>query len=526
MSLELQKFIFESEPSRRKMLNYVSECEKKFRVQVFRNHSFELLEHTIGAYLDYAGMGITFFYSGYDDSFSFMELDATADLVLIWIDMTRYTSGTAAVFLDERISQLRMRFSGPILLVPFGKKIELLQTGVVVLDLSPIEERLGANFIDERAKSITGTLLSSKAMMAISRELGLRYLPALLQPALKAVVVDLDNTLYRGVLGEDGANGIIMTTGHRQLQEHLKQLSATGFFLCLASKNNAEDVERLFEMRTDFPLRKEDFSIICSTWDSKADSIEKIARFLNINPDSMVFVDDNVGELTAVQLAFPSIKIIHANEDGRATCNVLKEFPGLLKLDCFEDDLKRKDDVKANKQRQTLQRKLSPEEYLRSLEIHLQFAYDNAKQIRRISELASKTNQFIFNYMRYTQAEVEARMLSKDYAVAAVSLSDKLSDSGLVGVCVGRAVENYVEIEECFISCRALGRGIDDVIVLGTIDGIAHQLGRQNVKVLFQKGERNVPAERFVQTYLTPYLENPARFHFVIPENLLAIEII
>lgn len=525
MFLELQKLIFDSEPSRRKLLNYIPKCEKKFCIQVFRNHSFELIEHTIGAYLDYAGIGVSFFYSGYDDSFSFTELHVAADLVLIWIDTTRYAPGTVEAFLNERISQLRLQFSRPILLVSLGEKISVLQAGVVVLDLSSIKEGLGTSFIDERAKSITGTLLSSKAMLAISRELGLRYLPALLQPTLKAVVVDLDNTLYRGVLGEDGADGLILTAGHYLLQEHLKDMSDSGFFLCAASKNNAEDVERLFETRVDFPLKKGDFSMILATWDSKVDSIVKISHFLNINPDSMVYIDDNVGELAAVQMAFPAIKIIHANEDGCATCNVLKEFPGLLKLNHFEDDLKRKDDIKANEQRQVLQQQLSPKEYICSLKIHLRFSYDDAKQIKRISELASKTNQFIFNYMRYSLVEVEARMLSKDYAVAAVSLSDKLSDSGLVGVCVGHAVEDYVEIEECFISCRALGRGIEDMIVLGAIDGMAQQLRRHKVKVAFQKGERNVPAERFVETHLKSYLEKPAEFHFAIPENLVTVEI-
>ena len=526
ISLELQKFIFEDSPSRRALLSYLPQCEKEYCVQVFRNHSFELVEHTIGAYLDYAGIGISFCYSGYDDSLSFLELDPQADLVMIWIDTTRYISKTAESFLNERIAQLRTRFSRPILLVPFGEKIHVSQTGVIVFNLSEIESDFGTKFIDKRAERVTGTLWSSRAMLAISRMLGLRYFPALLRPALKAILVDLDNTLYRGVLGEDGINGVVLTKGHRQLQEKLKDFSKAGFFLCAVSKNDAEDVEQLFGTRDDFPLRKEDFSKILASWDSKANSIKKIAQFLNIHPDSMVFVDDNIGELTAVKMAFPGIRLVLAGEDGASTCHVLKEFPGLWKISGSEDDTKRKNDVKANEQRQILQKKLSVEEYIRSLEIHLKFSFDNMQQLNRIFELANKTNQFIFNYKRYTLAEVEERIRRERYAVVSISLADKLSDSGLIGVCVGREEEDYVVIEECFISCRALGRGIDDVIVLGAIDGIAHRFGKSRVKVLFQRGERNTPAKQFIEQHLCAYLENPLEFQFEIPKDLLTVEML
>lgn len=526
MSLDLQKFIFEAPPSRRALLSYSPQCEKRYCVQVFRNHSFELVAHTIDAYLDYAGIGISFSYSGYDDSLSFLELDPQVDLVMIWIDATRYASKTAKSFLNERIAQLRIRFSGPILLVPFGEEICLSQTGVTVFNLTEMQNDLGEKFIDKRAETVTGTSLSSRAMLAISRTLGLRYFPALLCPALKAVIVDLDNTLYCGVLGEDGINGVVLTKGHRQLQEELKKLSVAGFFLCAVSKNDAEDVERLFEMRDDFPLKKEDFSKILASWDSKANSIEKIARFLNIHPDSMVFVDDNIGELTAVKMAYPEIRLVLAGEDGALTCRVLKEFPGLWKISGSDDDMKRKNDVKANEQRQILQKQLSAEEYIRSLEIHLKFSFDNMQQLDRIFELANKTNQFIFNYKRYTLAEVEERIRSECYAVVSISLADKLSDSGLIGVCVGRAEEDHVEIEECFISCRALGRGIDNIIVLGAIGGILRRFKKNKVKVLFQRGERNTPAEQFIERHLKAYLENPSEFQFEIPKDLLTVEIL
>ncbi len=523
MSIELQKFLFDSPPSRAALLRYTPRQPKSYRVQVYRNHSFELVEHTLGAYLDYAGLGVSFSYSGYDDSFSFLELEPDADLVLVWIDAGRYAPGAAAELMKERLAQLRLRYAGPLLLIPFGAEMDPGLSGVTVFSLKPLAEALGPRFTDERAKAVTGTALSGKAMLAISKELGLRYLPALLRPALKALVVDLDNTLYQGVLGEDGAERLVLTEGHRQLQSRLKELSRQGFFLCAASKNDQRDVDALFDARPDFPLRREDFTLLLASWAPKAEAVGQIAAFLNIHPDSMLFIDDNIGELTAMALAQPDMKLLLAWEDGGRTAQALDWFPGLFKLNATEDDAKRKADVQANRQRQQLQAALSQEDYIRSLGLRLRFACDKPAQAQRVAELANKTNQFIFNYRRYSLPQVEDMMASPDWRVVTVSLADRLSDSGLIGVAVGRAEADHVLLDECFVSCRALGRGIDDVIVLGALQLIADRLGRSRVRVLFQTGPRNAPAEAFVQKHLAPYLAAPADFRYELPRDLLDV---
>ena len=522
MFMELQRFIFEDNPTRRALANYNSQCAKQFHIQVFRNHSFELVEHTIGAYLDYAGIGVNFSYSGYDDSFSFAELKQSADLILIWIDMTRYCSETALEFLSQRIEQLRTYTSANILVIPFGMEAAFQVGNVVVFNLTDIEKELGPQFIDSRAKALSGTSLSSKAMLRISRLLGLKYLPALLQPPLKAIVVDLDNTLYSGVLGEDGVNGIVLTDGHLGLQRALKELARKGVFLCVASKNDEDEVSCLFHDRQDFILQKEDFTYICASWDEKARSIEKISNFLNISSSSMLFIDDNIGELAAVHMAFPEIKLICANKDGDETCKVLSEFPGLFRLNLSSEDTLRKLDVQANQMRQHMRQTMDQYEYIKSLGIRLTFSHDKMAQAARIAELANKTNQFIFNYKRYTLTDVENMMAAKEYLVVAISMSDRLSDSGLIGVCVGRKRRGYAEVEECFISCRALGRGIEHVIVLEAIRQISEQFGDQ-VHICYQQGERNQPAYQFVQRYLNKFLAQPSKFDCQVDKKILNV---
>ena len=116
-------------------------------------------------------------------------------------------------------------------------------------------------------------------------------------------------------------------------------------------------------------------------------------------------------------------------------------------------------------------------------------------------------------------------MKNQEVVVAAVQLSDKLSDSGLIAVCVGQKRDTYLEIQECFVSCRALGRGIDEIIVLGMISSIQNVFGVSEIKVQFQKGERNTPAEKFVYHYLRDYLEQPSGFLYRMPEELLSIRL-
>lgn len=527
MQLELQHFLFEKKPSRRELLNYSAiEQKQKYNIQVFRNHSFELIEHTIAAYLDYAEMNVNFSYSGYDDSLSFLELNESVDLLLLWIDARRYAQRPIQPFLEERIKQLRTRYSKPVLLIPLGETINIEELGVTVWNLDAIQAKLGDHFLDERASEVSGTSLSRQAMLYISELLGLRYLPALLRPPIKAVVVDLDNTLYNGVLGEDGAENLILTEGHKALQQKLRDLASEGLFLCVASKNDARDVEQLFDLRKDFPLRKADFTFITASWDSKATMIQDLITKLNINQDSVLFVDDNIGELQTVAAAFPTIKTIHAVENGAVTAQILGLFPGIMRTGSMKEDTIRKQDVQANQERQELQKSMTPEEYIRSLQLELVFDYDNPQQLLRIAELANKTNQFIFNYKRYSQTEVEDRLNDNDYRIVTISLSDRLSDSGLIGVCIGHYLGEYVEIEECYISCRALGRGIDDVIVLGAIEEICKSFDQNRVRVLFQKGPRNVPAEIFVNKYLQQYLDRPEEFAFMFPNDLLKIKII
>ena len=526
-AIKLQQLLFEcGEPSRRALVEHIPLNKTRYKICVYRNHSFELIEHTISAYLDFADSLSSFVYSDYDDSLSFINFDQTADMAIVWLDLARYShSGSISDFISERLKVLSSKFDKPILFASCGGEVFIDDPNVITFDIDSLSAKFGAKLYDERMECISGTRLSSKAMMAVAKEMGLKYIPSMLRTPLKAIVVDLDNTLYKGVLGEDGILGVQLTDGHKHLQKTLKHLKEQGFFLSIISKNDIEDVLELFDNRHDFPLKKDDFVSIQASWEEKSVLMSNVLSFLNIHYDSVVFVDDNLGELNMMDMKYRDIHCIKACDDAFVTANVVEAYPRLRKFKLNIEDTLRAKDSMANAQRESLKNDLSPKEYLKSLDVNIRFGVDESTTVDRVVELANKTNQFIFNYRRYNNAQITHMIEDEQSVVITISLKDKLSDSGIIGVVTAYLENGTVVIDEIFVSCRALGRGLDDIIVLGALSLACKALDSNKVKVLFKKGERNVPAENFACEKLNEYLQNAADFEYEFPKEIVNIEV-
>ncbi|ENQ6653716.1 HAD-IIIC family phosphatase [Campylobacter lari] len=509
---EIQNFVF-SENSRADLSSFENTLKKEYKIFVYRNHSFEVLESVIQPYLFYSKINAEFVYSSYDDSFSFNEIDYKSDMLIFWVDLSRYEEN-AENFILQRLEVLQKQYYKPVLLVSTVSSELFKNKMFYYCSLEDIKDNLGNKFFNKRLEKFTGTSLSDKACMEIAKKMGLSYIPALLKPNLKAIIVDLDNTLYQGVLGEDGINGVILTSGHYRLQEALKKKKEEGYFLSIASKNNLDDVKKLFVSRKDFPLQLDDFSYIMANWDCKSKSIQKIVSKLNINVDSVLFIDDNPGEILSVLSVFNTCNFILALSDANKTYDILTNYPRLLKLRSNIEDSVRQKDTLANEVREQIKNTMSNEDYLKSLDILITYNFDNYSQISRISELANKTNQFIFNYMRYSESEILNRMENNSYIVASIELEDRLSNSGIIGVCVGYIKDEVLILEECFVSCRALGRGLDDLIILGCVEKMLKKANVSRLKVLFRKGERNLPAEKFAKDKFRDYLVESRIFNY------------
>jgi FkbH-like protein len=475
-------------------------------VRVHRNHAFEHLAAVAQKWLNWWGRSLDMYLGDYDDSLSFGGIDdRLPDLELLWLDLSRYPAAHVEEWLVDRVEVLRALSERPILILTVGGPQELgcrlsNIAGVEYCDVEEVARGATFGFFSERTARLTGTRLSDPALVLTARELACRWIPFAIKVGRKAIVVDLDNTLYAGVLGEQGPEGLELTPAHHALQKALLTFKEQGFFLALASRNEEQDVRGMFQRRRDFPLRWEDFSARAVNWEEKTRGLSAIAEQLRIGVDSLVFVDDNAGELAAVGASLPEVGLVHAAEDPRLTARVMQYFPGLWRPRLLKEDQLRAGDLAANCERVKIARaNVDPKSYLRSLQVVLDVHVGNRDQLSRMVELSQKTNQFNLSLARLDALELSKRLDDPKICVVMFGLRDRLSDSGLIGLMVLWQYEEKAQVEELTISCRALGRGLEDLMIGAALEGaLGDEVGRVHLIFQHREGPRNQPARSWL----------------------------
>lgn len=486
-----QQTLFAPRPSRLDLMGLALDKPQApaQRVNIWRNHAIETLLTLAQPYLDWADLPLDPWLSGYDDSLSFAE-HAPAAAELLWLDASRLP--TDAGWLHSRIAALRALSRAPILVLATAP-VDAAGADVHKADLAAACAAAGVPMLDARLAKVAGSPLSAAAQSVIARELACRWLPALLLPPVKAVAVDLDHTLYAGVLGEDGADGVQLTPGHEELQRQLKALRERGIFLALVSRNEHADVQALFERRADFPLRWDDFSVTEVSWGDKAEALQRVATALNIDVSAVAFVDDNPGELAQVGQRLPTLRSVFAHADAALTARVLDHLPALWRWRVSAEDAKRVDDQRANARRAELA-EADPEAYFKSLGVKLRFSLNDRDQLARMAEMSGKTNQFNLALARLTEADYAARLADPAGAVVTIELADRFSDSGVIGLLAARIRDGAITVDELLISCRAMGRRLEDSIVIGALQC----LPPGPVRFAVTDGPRNQPARQWL----------------------------
>jgi FkbH-like protein len=371
---------------------------------------------------------------------------------------------------------------------------------LLVGSLEAIRAQLGQRFLDERMLRVSGSRLSDAASILIARELACRWIPAAVAPRLKAVALDLDDTLFAGVLGEDGPEGVVLTPGHRALHEYLLELRQSGLFLALVSRNEESDVQRLLSVRNDFPLRWEHFSARQIHWGSKAESLEAVARALQIGMDAILYVDDNLGELATVADAHRDLCMAHAHADAWLTRRALEYFPGIWSHSDRGADALRVKDLDSNLERREILRQAATRtDYLRALQVSLVFRLNSRALLGRIHELSQKTNQFNLALKRFSEAEIERRVQNPDSKVVTIELADRFCDSGVIGALLVRNDPEAIVVEELCISCRALGRELEDIMVAKALETACPQWLHKPLVFEQVAGPRNDPARQWLR---------------------------
>jgi FkbH-like protein len=284
-------------------------------------------------------------------------------------------------------------------------------------------------------------------------------------PRKKVVVLDADNTLWGGIVGEDGIHGVQVDESfpgsvYREFQTQLLRLRDSGLLLALVSKNNEQDVMEMF-CKINMPLKWEDFTTTRVNWDSKSKNIESIAEEINVGLDSLVFIDDNPFEINEVQHSLPMVDCYHF--DGKkpdSALAILHNCRGLTAWSVTEEDLRKSEQYQEESQRKMhLSSSASLDEYLHTLQIRMQVGVNRSEQIKRISQLTNKTNQFNLTTKRYSELDVEELMSAGK--VYDFRILDRYGDMGIVGVVI---VKNS-NVDTMLMSCRALGREVESTIL-------------------------------------------------------------
>lgn len=476
---------------------------REISIRPHRNHSHEHVASAASAWAAYGNYRPSWSDAPYDDTLALRLAGSPPDLELVWYDVEPIRSSPdidVVAWLSSRIHALRELSGSPILAVIVGLSrgeetaLRGLLGGLPGVRLAPVTELLASvsKPFDPRFMKIAGSRLSEEANLALAKHLACRWIPAILLPRLKAVAVDLDHTLYPGVLAEDGPDAPL-PSGHAALQASLLKLKRSGIMLALVSKNDPDDVEALFSRRGDFALRRADFSATEIGWGSKAESMLRVCQKMRIDPSSLLFIDDNPGELLEVAERLPGVSVMHAAQDTHATVEELEFYPGLWTWGASAEDSLRFADLEAESARAGIRLRARDEwAYLRELSPEMEVWLNPLRLLGRLHELSQKTNQFNLAISRLSEVQVDRYMRSPEGFVVAIALRDRLSDSGVVGAMFGTFDGDVAVVEEWTISCRALGRGLEDMMAACALTAAAPRATA--CRFHYRTGPRNAPA--------------------------------
>ena len=310
----------------------------------------------------------------------------------------------------------------------------------------------------------------------------------------KAIIFDCDNTLWKGIIGEDGIDKIEMSPQssigkyYNVVQQIAIFLSKKGVIVGICSKNNEHDVIEVFKNNKDFLLTEETMVIHKINWLDKATNLISIANDLNIGTDSLVFVDDSPFEINLIKDKLPEVATVLVPKNA-------SEYPDLLLKYAYKyfnltgnaEDVRKTEMYKQQfKREQSKNESGSLEDYLASLDITLAIAKDDTASIQRIAQLTQKTNQFNLTTQRYTESQIEQFIQNTHWLILSMSVKDTFGDSGLTGVCIIKEDEENAKnviIDTLLMSCRIIGRNIE----FSFIDFIINKMKDLGYEYLYAK---------------------------------------
>ncbi len=342
----------------------------------------------------------------------------------------------------------------------------------------------------------------------------------------KCLVVDLDNTLWGGVAGEDGVAALRIGGGfpgniYTELQKEIFALRKRGTTLAIASKNNEADVWEVFGQRPEMILKRDSFSAHRINWKDKATNLCELAVELKLGLDAFVLLDDNPVERNWIEEALPEVEVCPASDP----LEMLRWLVTCRRFDTLA--ITREDSLRANSYSALESRSRlasgssSVEEYLQSLATHIDVGCDDLAQISRVAQLTQKTNQFNLTTRRYTEVEIQKRTQDAAWRVFWCSCRDRFADEGVIGAALVELTDDEWRIDTFLLSCRVLGRSVEKAF-LGIICDRAHAQGVRIIRGDFIRSARNAQTEGFFAScgfIVDELAADFSKWHLVLPAS-------
>jgi FkbH-like protein len=370
---------------------------------------------------------------------------------------------------------------------------------VYLVDVDRLIAKLGeTRWRDARMWTLARIPYTPAAMQALAEEY-LRYVRAFTGRTRKVLALDLDGTLWGGVVGEDGPDGIHLGVGYRgrafvQVQRVLRSLLRRGVILTINSKNNPDDALEIITQHPAMLLRRDDFAAVRINWQDKAANLVELAEELELGLDSFVFVDDSAAECERVRQALPEVMTVHLTGDPATYADTLKGLGVFDALSFGEEDRSRTTMYRSEAKRRELRQSMSSlDDFLRSLEMRLDIEPIAAETLARAAELTQRTNQFNLTTRRFTQDELRDFLARPDREGFVFRLRDRFGDHGTIGVALTERDGGAVVISTLLLSCRVLKRTVEDSVVAFLVEA-ARDAGAEMVVGHFMPSRKNAVA--------------------------------
>ncbi|NLV53941.1 MAG: HAD-IIIC family phosphatase [Bacteroidales bacterium] len=391
--------------------------------------------------------------------------------------------------------------------------------GLFICDLCGIQNKIGRDRLFDPAVYVSTEMLLSIDALPLVAGRTLDIVCATEGKVKKCLILDLDNTLWGGVVGDDGweniqiGHGLGIGKAFTEFQEWIRKLKQRGIIVAVCSKNDEEKARAPFEKNPEMVLKLEDIAVFVANWNNKADNIRHIQEVLHIGFDSMVFLDDNPFERNLVRENIPDITVPELPEDP----GLYLEY--LYSLNLFETASYSSADQERTRQYQVQSQRVSAsksftneEDFLKSLNMESEVSIFTTFNTPRVAQLSQRSNQFNLRTIRYTEDQIMQMGASHRYAPFCFTLEDKFGDNGLIGVIIlTKENEETLFVDTWFMSCRVLKRGMENMM-LNTIVGYAKQNGFKHIIGEYLPTTKNgMVAEHYDHLGFTPLKETKTK---------------